>query len=113
MTHPPCTGTAFIYSGRPDPEWPISAERLTTITRLWENLPPSKAPPKRAPPLGYRGCAVRCEWGEEWFAYEGVASLTRRPHGPVYRLDNERHFERTVLESAPPGAIPEALAGNL
>jgi len=104
-----CTGTAFVYSGRPDPEWPITAKQLQVLMRLWKQLPASRIPPARAPPLGYRGCAVRCPSGEEWFAYEGIASLTRRSHRLAFRRDKERHFERKVLESAPPGAIPDTL----
>jgi|SRR6516164_5128172 hypothetical protein len=109
MIGAPCRGTAFLYSGRPDPEWTITATQLLRLTKLWKQLPAGGIPPPKAPPLGYRGCAVRCESGEEWFAYQGVASLLRRAHPPEYRVDDKRHFEREVLETAPPGALPEPL----
>jgi len=109
MRQPSCSGTVFIYSGRPDPEWLVAPGQLRLLRELWERLPPSDTPPRRAPLLGYRGCGVRCASGEEWFAYEGIASLTRRPHRPDHRRDVERRFERQILKSAPPGTIPEAV----
>jgi len=108
MTGARCSGTAFLYSGRPDPQWPIAAKQLQRLTLLWKQLPTHQTPPPAAPALGYRGCAVRSATGERWFAYGGVVSLTGGTHRPEYRLDAKRQFEGYVLATAPPGEIPDA-----
>jgi hypothetical protein len=108
MTPDRCIATVLVNSGRPDPHWQIDDGRLEVIRRLWARLPPSSAPPPRAPLLGYRGCAVQCTSGEQWFGYEGVVAFKSGATAPAgYRLDPRRLFEKAVLESAPVGALPK------
>jgi hypothetical protein len=107
MTPDRYIATVLVYSGRPDPHWEIEGDRLEGVKKLWEGLPPSSTPPPRAPLLGYRGCAVHCTSGEQWFGYEGVVAFKSGATGRAgYRLDPKRLFEKAVLETAPAGALP-------
>ena len=100
-----CTGTALIFSGRPDPEWPVSADARKRLQAIWLRLEPAAAAPA-APPLGYRGCALRCPSGAEWFACGGVVSYTFATREVERRRDPERRFERQLLSTAPEGTLP-------
>ena len=101
-----CTATALIYSGRPDPEWEIDNEQLETLKRIWQQLPPSKIPPPAPPPLGYRGAAIRCTSGEEWFAYRTIVTFARGASRPKHRVDDQRRFKQTLLGTAPVNVLP-------
>jgi hypothetical protein len=102
-----CTGTALVYSGRPDPQWKIENQSLQGLKKIWEELPPSRTPPPRPPLLGYRGCWVQCPSGEQWLAYAGIVALKLGAGRSRYRLDKDRRFERAALETAPPKRLPE------
>jgi hypothetical protein len=59
--------------------------------------------------LGYRGCDLyHREGSERWRAYRDVVSHTGAG-ATESRLDPPRHFERTLLASAPLGLIPPGL----
>jgi hypothetical protein len=96
-----CTATLAIYSGRRDPSWSLSRSFLLRLEEIWQNLSSFAGPLPVAPPLGYRGCSVNCGQRRGWFGFGGVVE-----RGKEHRADPERLFERTVLESAPKGAIP-------
>jgi hypothetical protein len=104
-----CTGTAFVFSGRPDPEWEVPAEVRTSLQKFWSALTPGASALPPAPPLGYRGCALRCPPDDEWLAYGGVVSHTVASGAVDFRLDPERTFERLLLSTAPAGALPPKL----
>jgi hypothetical protein len=91
--------TARLYSGRPNPEWDVDDELATRF----DALPPLEGnPPPPAPPLGYRGVALVAGDGTLIEAWGGA--VTRG--GRELRADPGREFERAVLASAPPGAVP-------
>lgn len=113
MTGARCTATARIYSGRPDPEWSLDAEQLATLRRLWRRLPPATSGPPPAPPLGYRGAAVRCASGDRWSAYRGVATFQRGAARPQHREDPGRRFEHAVLATAPADSLPPEVSASL
>jgi hypothetical protein len=105
-----CTGTAFVFSGRPDPEWQVTADARARLQAIWLALMRGASAPPPAPALGYRGCALRCPPGEEWLAYGGVVSYTAASGVVDRRSDPERTFERTLLATAPDGTLPSKLA---
>jgi len=105
------TAGASVFSGRPDPTWPLLEETLERLRALWESLEPTQEPLPMAPVLGYRGCFVVEEEGREWRAFEGTVTLTAAGRR-LSRLDGAREFERVVLESAPGGALPPELIGG-
>ena len=102
---------ASVFSGRPDPTWPVDAEFADRLWQLWNSLPTHDGSLPAAPPLGYRGCFLREETGVEWFAYRGVVKFTSPPHSET-RADKERQFERLLLSSAPAGLIPPQLVAD-
>jgi hypothetical protein len=104
-----CKATTLIYSGRPDPEWEIGNEQLENLKRIWQQLPPSKKAPPSPPPLGYRGAAIRCTSGEEWFTYSKIVTFKRGASRPKHRVDDQRRFEQTLLATAPLDALPTGL----
>ena len=89
------------FSGRRDPHWPLDAEVARRLEALWEELEPLAATAPEPPPLGYRGVEVRDPSGRCWEAYRGaVTSAGER------RADPDRAFERLILDTAPPSAVP-------
>lgn len=101
-----CTATAFLYSGRPDPEWGVGSEQLKTLRQIWQELPSSKIGPPSPPPLGYRGAAIHCRSGEEWFAYRDIVTFQHGASPPKHRVDVQRRFEQTLLGTAPSNVLP-------
>ena len=104
----PCTATACLYSGRPDPQWQVPAAAARDLRRLWQLLQDTESSPPKPPPLGYRGCTLDCGEGARWFAYGGVVAMD-----DVCRIDPDRSFERLLLRSAPRGLIPPVVFSEL
>src|SRR2546425_6910053 len=96
-----CTATALVYSGRPDPVWPVPASVVKKLETIWKSLEPCAKPPAEPSRLGYRGCRLKCG-RREWFAYGGVVSSESES-----RCDPLRQFEAMLLASAPPGLLPK------
>jgi hypothetical protein len=94
------TGGAFVFSGRPDPTWPLA--RGEELAAHWDALGPWEGEPPEPPQLGYRGAfLVDDDTGREWTAYSGAVRL-----GNDVRRDEPREIERAILAAAPPGVLP-------
>lgn len=102
---PEWNARALLFSGRPDPTWPVPETVATELYALWSALGPWWGAPPAAPPLGYRGCVLRAPDGREWVAFGGTVTLTTS-EGVNIRSDAEQAFERRVLDSAPPNLLP-------
>ena len=103
-----CTAGVSIFSGRPDPTWPLDAETRSELQRLFDSLEKYEGTNVSAPTLGYRGAFLRDNAGHEWFAYREVVGL-KEPNRSETRKDAGRQFERAIVASAPQGLIPPAL----
>src|SRR5689334_13274031 len=101
------TAGVSIFSGRPDPTWPVGREITHELLRLWNDLESHTGPVSSPPPLGYRGVFLRSDASEEWTAYRGVV-VFRASNDAQLRSDPNRSFERIVIASAPDGLIPPA-----
>ena len=101
------TVQALVYSGRPDPTWTLAAHTGEAVASEWERLPARVGPPPSPPLLGYRGMAVRAPDGRVWTAYGRLVS-----HDGATRDDAERVIERTLIESAPAGLLPDFVSGS-
>lgn len=101
-----CEGSALVFSGRPDPVWPIDERDRARLARLWTRLEPVGAGPPSGPVLGYRGARMSCASGIRYHAYRGVVSLTDERGVVEDRDDPARGFERALLGTAPAGALP-------
>lgn len=102
------TAGASVFSGRPDPTWPISRDVADELVAIWETLVPSDDVIPTPPALGYRGCFVRDPAGRTWTALHELVTLSSESASET-RRDENRRFERTVLASAPAGTLPASL----
>lgn len=103
-----CIAGALIFSGRPDPTWNVSEKVVKKLEKIWNGLPGWGDKLPSAPPLGYRGCFIRCKLDIEWFAYGSVVTMKIvKEHES--RMDKNRNFERLLLDSAPEGILPEGI----
>ncbi|KAB2834765.1 MAG: hypothetical protein F9K48_05675 [Candidatus Brocadia sp.] len=98
-------GGIYIFSGRPDPTWQVEEVIAQRLEELWDLLEPLAGECPFAPPLGYRGCFLRCANDHEWLAYDGVVTL-KTGGGCESRKDKDRKFEKLLLSSAPKGIFP-------
>ena len=96
---------ASIFSGRPDPTWQVQETVARKLLDTWDSLELSTRGCPPAPPLGYRGCFLRCTSDQEWFAYGGVVTLKTSDRYES-RRDKDRMFEKKLLASAPDGLFP-------
>lgn len=96
------TAGVSVFSGRPDPVWPLAPADAERLVAVWRALAPLAASPPQPPPLGYRGCVAHDGGGgRRWEAYAGAVRCADE-----LRSDPPRAFERLVLASAPPGVLP-------
>lgn len=100
-------GGALIFSGRPDPTWPLAEAKVRDLLDIWATLEPlprvAPEPPAR---LGYRGCFLRGPDDQEWLAFGNTVTY-RSPTRAESRRDVNGKFEARLLGSAPRGAIPD------
>lgn len=96
--------TAHLYSGRPNPTWPLDAAGGAELTRRLTSL--SAVPARQAPPprLGYRGLGVTLP-GDVLEGCTSVRVMHGRvraecPDGPRELLDDDRALERWLLDRA-------------
>ena len=93
---------ASVFSGRPDPGWPVSDAVGEEIARRAEALPPAaEVELPEEPALGYRGSWLRAPDGREWRAGRGVVIRD----GDA-RSDPLRAVEQAILATAPEGVLP-------
>jgi hypothetical protein len=102
------TAGARIFSGRPDPAWPVAAASAAELLAIWEDLTPIAQWPPPRPIAGYRGCWLCAASGERWLAYDDVV-LMSTGSSIVGRADGAHAFARAVLRGAPAGALPADL----
>jgi hypothetical protein len=98
---------ALVYSGRPNPEWPVSADVAGELERGWAGLPPAGVR-RFLPKLGYRGCSLIAPDGRRWTARSGVVVLERDGQFQ-YRADPDGRWERLLLGAAPSGTLPAGI----
>lgn len=91
---------ARIFSGRPDPTWPLTAEAAERALTLWDAAAVTAAPIPAAPPLGYRGAVLAAPDGRRWMAFGGIVEM-RTDATVERRADPERLFERFLIAAAP------------
>ena len=102
------TAGAFVFSGRPDPTWPLTDETATRLERIWASLGDLESEAPVPPLLGYRGCFAQDQEGRLWTAFGGAVTLTESGRTSA-RRDDARAFERSLLASAPAGSLPPEL----
>lgn len=102
------TAGARIFSGRPDPAWPVAASCADDLLAIWAGLTPVAQWPPPRPIAGYRGCWLRAASGARWLAYDDVVLMSTGA-SIAGRADGAHAFARAVLRSAPAGTLPPDL----
>ena len=90
-----------LFSGRPDPTWPLDDEVAARLVSRWETLEPTHEPIPEPPQLGYRGAFLLAPDGRRWLAYGTIVALDDE-----HRHDPEAQLEHELLATAPPGTLP-------
>jgi hypothetical protein len=86
-----------IFSGRPNPRWPLSESENVRLTQLIESLAPSPGGRFPSPPgLGYRGFRLHFTTGPPWSAYGRVVQSPER-----LLADPKQTVERFLVEHLP------------
>jgi hypothetical protein len=104
-------GQALVFSGRPDPTWPVGADDVSDLLARWDRLPRLPGPAVEPPPLGYRGGLLRAPDSRTWWAFGGAVRLGPGEAADARtladaRADPGRNFERRLLATAPPNTVP-------
>jgi hypothetical protein len=100
------TASADVFSGRPNPEWPVPERVAEDLILRWRGLPLSDRRIPDRPLLGYRGCLLRAPDGREWHGYDRIVVATGESGTRHSRTDNDRAWQRYLLQTAPPGLLP-------
>ena len=98
-----------VFSGRPNPNWPVRRADLDALERVWAALERMPVVNAQASVLGYRGCFVQMG-DKRWFVSGDVVTL-QRPQGSESRRDARGDFERMILATAPADVPVAALTG--
>jgi hypothetical protein len=96
-----------IYSGRPDPEWVLTAEQVAVLDAEIAMLPDATGTPP-AGGLGYRGFTVTRP-GSTFVAYGGTVAPPGDAARP-FKLDQGRVVERFLLETGRAQLAPAEIA---
>lgn len=86
-----------IFSGRPNPRWPLSPPAARKLAELHRTLPPSAHEPPDLPGLGYRGFVYELD-GNIWRAWNGYVIGSHRA-----LTDYAKVVETLLLSHLPPG----------
>lgn len=98
-----CVAMLDILSGRPNPEWTLTAAQCAEAEARLGKLGTTTSRAPAMPGLGYRGIVLRVGGGE-WRVYAGQA----RRRGKGGAADAGRAFERWLLATAE-GQLPAEL----
>lgn len=108
MADPHATVVLSVFSGRPDPSWPLDEHHVAELRRRLKAL--AAAHDRTLPPepgLGYRGLHVTLDdgaHGEVVTVRHGRVAFERR-----ILEDRGRALERWLLDTAPPTLEPEVV----
>ena len=102
-----------VFSGRPNPEWTLTAAEAAELEAMTASLPVAAALPPPFDGLGYRGIVARNPADPGWSLVafrDTVRVLT--PEGSEVRADPDATVERWLLGTAG-GAVDPALLARL
>ncbi len=101
------TGQADLFSGLPNPQWPLDAEDIEHIQQVLQTATPTTNRPE-SPGLSYRGMNVELVGDSLSIQLSIYAEvITLRQAGTTFYLnDPNQAFERWLLERARPKLEP-------
>lgn len=100
---------SLIFSGHHDPTWLISKDKAQEIIKIWDLLQASPKHLSIPKILGYKGSFLLSSDKSKWNSFRGIVTLSKENIIIESRIDTERNFEKTLLDTAPPEAIPKVM----
>ena len=95
----------LVYTGSPDPQWPVNEELCERFQEIWERLPEWEGDHPGIPSTGYRGCFLHNR-RKRWIAFGEHVVLNIGEYA-MAKMDPNRECERMLLESVPSTLPPE------
>lgn len=97
---PDWTAEAFVFSGRPNPQWIITEKQAADWISLWEQAAPSGKELQLPSRLGYTGCRLQYNKHSHWLMYNGCVSFFDGSQ-VISKIDGAKKMEFFLLNSAP------------
>ncbi len=95
-----CTAEAFIFSGRPNPQWELDPEQMKSWMQQWEEASYSDSEVQRPPVLGYNGCRLQKDEHSYWIICNSYVSFYGT-NTVINKRDDDRRMELWLLHTAP------------
>jgi len=95
-------GGILIFSGKPNPTWPIDKKTAEKLEQIWNSLRQLSEKPQTKSVLGYNGCFLKKDGNHIWVVNEKIVTLQTK-YGIKSRLDKNGKFEELLRNSAPSG----------
>lgn len=90
-----------IFSGRPNPAWPLDAGEAQTVNALLAALPePVPGPQSADEPLGYRGFHITDPALDRIVTVRGTTVVVRTAGAAGTAIDGQAHLEQALVEIA-------------
>jgi hypothetical protein len=89
----------LIYSGRPDPQWPITESAVEEWLKICHNAPLAHDMVPEAAALGYRGVIFH-RGNDYYYIFDGHIRYMEKELS-ILKQDAGRQLEKKILETAP------------
>jgi hypothetical protein len=89
-----------LFSGRPNPEWQLTATQMDTWQSLWEAAISSDIPIAPLHNLGYTGCKLQTNREAYWFVVNGLVGFYAKQE-TIFKKDTDAVMELFLLNTAP------------
>jgi hypothetical protein len=98
-----------LYSGRPNPRFPLGPTAGSELIRRIEALPRAHGGQPRDG-LGYRGLRIQTEAGAEIVVSGGVVMVRDPDRSPRWLRDPDRALERWLVDQGEAGLDPAVMS---
>jgi hypothetical protein len=93
------TAEAFVFSGRPNPEWVLTDKQAVDWMNLWQTAPYASKEVQLPSRLGYTGCRLQMNEHSYWILSDGCVSFYDNKQ-VIPKKDAENKMELFLLNSA-------------
>jgi hypothetical protein len=93
------TAKAFVFSGRPDPEWVLTEKQAHDWMNLWHAAPSSGKKVQLPSRLGYTGCRLQLNEHSYWMLSDGCVTFYNNSQ-VISKKDADNKMEFFLLNSA-------------
>jgi hypothetical protein len=93
------TAEAFVFSGRPNPQWVLTEIQARDWMKLWHDAIPSGKEVQRPSRSGYTGCRLHFNEHSYWILFDSCVSFYDKGQ-LISKTDSEREMEYFLLHTA-------------